>query len=123
MVKYYEGTVEIHDDGIDEPTWVYHPEVGVQHAADDRPERRAAVLRPEAGREDLAVVAAGRLEPADDGQLVGDLRLARHQLAELDAADVCLDGPELAAYLRRGVRLHVVQVHVARPAGQVDHDD
>ena len=25
MVKYYSGEHEVRDDGIDTPTWVYHP--------------------------------------------------------------------------------------------------
>ena len=57
------------------------------------------------------------------GQLVHDLGLQRHVLADLDAGDVRGDRLELAADLGRGVRLHVVAVDVRRPAAQPDHDD
>ena len=68
------------------------------------------------------MVALG-LQAAQDGELVGDLGLERHQLADVHARHVGLDRLELAAILDRRVGLQVVHVDVAGPAGQVDHDD
>ena len=65
----------------------------------------------------------GQAAAAQDRELVGDLGLHRHQLADLDARHVGLDGIELAPILARGVGLHVVHVEVRGPAAQENHDD
>ena len=70
-------------------------------AADDGAERGPINTRREAGRQYLAVMIAGRVKAANDGQLVGDLRLERHQLAKVDAGHIGLDGLEFAANLDR----------------------
>ena len=70
-----------------------------------------------------AVVGELVRDRADDRELVGNLRVSRQVFADVDAGDVGLDRPELAAILRRGVRLHVVGFHVRRAARQPDEDD
>src|SRR5262249_22082359 len=62
-------------------------------------------------------------DPAEDGDLVGDLRLPGHQLAEVHARDVGPDGAKFTAILAGGIWLQVVHVQVGRPAAEMDHDD
>ena len=70
-----------------------------------------------------AVAGVGVVRRADDGELVHDLGLLRQVLADLDAGHVGGDRLELAAELGRGVRLEIVHVDVAGPAGLPDQDD
>ena len=63
------------------------------------------------------------VQRADDGKLVGDFGLAREQLADLDARHVGADGVPEAAIFGRSLGLEVVQVHVAGPAVEPQHDD
>jgi hypothetical protein len=79
-----------------------------------------------AGEEALvAAVVAGEVvgDRADDGELVGHTGVQGHVLADVDAGHVGLDGPEVAAVLGGGVRLHVVHFQVRRPARQPNEDD
>ena len=69
------------------------------------------------------MIVAGELHIANDGQLVGEPRLAGHVLADVDAGHVGLDRLEVAADLDRRVRLHVVHVDVAGAADEQNHDD
>ena len=60
---------------------------------------------------------------ANNGQLVGNLRLQRHQLTDVHAGDVGPDRGELPPVLHRGFGLHVIHIHVRWGTAQVDHDD
>ena len=70
---------------------------------------------------DVVVVVVGRDRP-HDGQLVGDPRGARQQLAELDAGHVGLDRLERPADLGRGAGLGVEGLVLRRPALQPEED-
>ena len=63
------------------------------------------------------------LQRADQGQLVGDLRLERHVFTDVEAGDAGLDRFELSPVLDRRIRLEVVHVEVAGATGEADHDD
>ena len=101
-------------------------------AAHDRTDRRATgfarnrgprrLLPGVAAVEHVARVQVRHLRAAEDRELVGDLRLHRHQLADFHARHVGANGIELAAVLDRRLRLHVVHVEVRRAAAQVNHD-
>src|SRR5437016_4950186 len=72
--------------------------------ADDGTERRAAsfprdrgsrrFLPRESGVETIPGMQIGDLRSTQNGKLVGDSRLHRHQLADLDAGHVGADGTE-----------------------------
>ena len=67
--------------------------------------------------------AVGIGQRADERELVGHLREAGEQLANLHAGDVRGDGSELAANLAGRIRLEVEHVNVRRPARQINVDD
>src|SRR5205807_750996 len=92
--------------------------------ADDCPERRPPQAILEAGV-NLAqlVVALDEFEAAHQRQLVGDGRLQRQQLAEVEARHVRLDRLELAADSGGSVRLEVVEVDMAGASIKAHHDN
>src|SRR5262249_28469752 len=69
------------------------------------------------------VVAGVVVQGADHRELVRYPRLPGEQLGDVEARHPGSDRLPDAAVLRRGLRLHVVQVHVARPAVQPYQDD
>lgn len=74
------------------------------------------------------VIAAGRVgiikgrDGAEDGELIGQARESRHQLADLDAGDGGRNGFELAADVGRLIRLGVPSGVLRRPAHQEEDD-
>src|SRR6185437_12332605 len=58
-----------------------------------------------------------------DGEFVGNLRLQRHQLANVHAGNIRLDRLEFTAILDGRVRFQVVQIDVTGTAVEVDHDN
>ena len=90
--------------------------------ADDRAERRPLRGFGEAGVDLLELVLhrLDELHGADQGQLVGDLRLQRHQLADVEARHVGLDRLEVAAALDAARRAsgRTCRCGSARPRGR-----
>ena len=95
----------------------------VAELADHRAERRAVAAEEAAVQFRGGVALLLELHVAKDGQLVGDLRLQGHQLADVHARHLGPDWLELAAVLHRDVGLQVVEVDMAGTAVQVHHDD
>lgn len=88
-------------------------------------DKTGRLLRPSAGHESLvaaAVVGKFVAARADDRVFVRALRVERHQLADVDAGDVCPDGPEIAAKFHRRLGFHVVGLQVRRTAGEPEED-
>jgi hypothetical protein len=63
------------------------------------------------------------VQAAQNRVLVGALREARQQFADVDAGDVGTDGTKVAANLTRGVRLEVEGFEMARSAVGPEEDD
>ena len=63
-----------------------------------------------------AVAALAMGERADDGELVGDLRVQRQRFAEVEAGDVRLDRLIRPAILRRRIGFGIVGLELRRPA-------
>src|ERR1043166_7049750 len=95
------------------------------HGSEVRTDRRAGFGRLAEAAEQLDRVVEVRVEAevANQGEPVGNRRLERHQLADVEAGDVGANRLELAAILGRGVRLHVVVIDMARAAEEVDEYD
>ena len=88
----------------------------VVHAADPR---AAAGQHPVAAGE---VVAGVMMERADDGKLVGNLRLQREKFRHLHPRHVRFDRRPQPAIFRRSFRLHVIHIHVPGPAIEPQQD-
>ena len=69
------------------------------------------------------VVARVVVQRADDGELVRHLRLLGEQLGDVEPGHPRADRLPDAGVLLRGVRLHVIKVHVPRPAVEPDQND
>ena len=100
--------------------------------ADDRADRRTNRRRQKScvrsgreGRVNLLhlVVALSECQVANDRELIGDRRLQRHVLADLQSRKICGDRSELAAVFDGRVGLHVIHVDVTRTSGQTDEND
>ncbi len=89
----------------------------------DEADRRARIAAGQEAFVAAAVVGELVSDGADEGELVGDAGVQGQQFAHVEAGNVRADRPERAAVLRRGVRLHVVGLHVRRPTRQPDEDD
>ena len=69
----------------------------------------------------MSAVAAD--DRADDGALVGPLREAGKDLADLDPGDIRRDRLELPPNFARGVGLEIPEILMGRPTAEKDVDD
>src|SRR6185437_14065133 len=70
----------------------------------------------------VGVVFSFERHSADNRKLVGNLRLQRHELTQVQAWHVCLDRIELPSEFYRRVRFWVVHINVTWSARQIDHN-
>ena len=103
---------------------IHRPEHLRSHRADARPSALRLVADRATGVADERIMIAARraVDAPQHDALVHDPRHPRHMLADLQARDVRVDRPKLAADLRRRVHLHVVHVLMRRRTAHVDHD-
>ena len=85
-------------------------------------DRLEAILRPARHALKPGVARLASDHGADDRKLVHASRQLRKDLADLQARDVCVDRPKLAADLAGGIRLEVPHVLMGRTTGEEDVD-
>jgi len=102
------------------------------HLVDDRDHRGGIVPGPgrrigNATRHEplasAAVIVEGMGDAANQGVLVGALGVHGEQFANVDTGYVGANGTEEAPIIRRGIRLHVIGLHVGRSPCEPDENN